>query len=123
MGLDLLLSRIDHNGPSARWAYSGFHEFRRRLANEVGIALEEMQGFGDPQRSWKDFGAEPLLPLLNHSDCEGDLDYKACLLVAPRLREIVARWDEHDYDRQMAERLADMMDEVIAEDAFRIEFR
>lgn len=29
----------------AQWSYSGFHCFRKRLAKEVGIDLDEMQGF------------------------------------------------------------------------------
>src|SRR5229473_7322696 len=27
------------------WSYSGFHRFRRRLASEIGVALDAMDGF------------------------------------------------------------------------------
>ena len=66
----------------ASWSYSGFHEFRRRLAAEEGLELEQMHGFGpmlpgsrphyDPTLPLIEWSEVPtsLEPLLNHSDCD-----------------------------------------------------
>jgi hypothetical protein len=62
--------------------------------------------FGDlPEAS-----AEPLLELINHSDCDGDLSPEQCGRLAPRLSEIVSRWPEDDYDRASALNLVRMME-------------
>jgi hypothetical protein len=53
-------------------------------------------------------------PLLNHSDCDGDLTVEEMKIVEPRLREIVMRWPEDDYDRTQGLLLADGMRECIA---------
>lgn len=78
----------------ASWAYSGFMRFRERLAQEEGLDLREMVGFGG-EREWTTSNGDhitPLAPLLNHSDCDGYLDSYECELVEPRLSAILARW-------------------------------
>src|SRR3546814_12914881 len=98
MGLD-----CSHTG--AHWAYSGFTRFRRALAKHEGIDLDAMEGFqrhGDdrPRVSWNTV-TTPLKPLLDHSDCDGELTPEECRQVAPRLREVVkAVWPGDCYDRQ-----------------------
>lgn len=99
----------------AQWAYSGFHHFRKRLAKEIGIDLEEMQGFsrkpprgegmadndrfdftamGVPgTKSW-DGVKDPIKWLLHHSDCDGHLTPARCEKIAPRLEELVAKWPD-----------------------------
>lgn len=123
MGLDLHLVRVDYDGPHARWAHSGFMEFRRRLAKEIGVDLDEMEGFKKigGGRRWAEV-LDPLVPLLDHSDCDGWLDYDACVKVAPRLREIVEPWPR-DYDRQQALALVAMMEEVVEGDAEMVVFQ
>jgi hypothetical protein len=54
--------------------------------------------------------ADPIVPLLDHSDCDGELTPGHCKQVAPRLRELVANWPEEDYDKRRALELADGMD-------------
>lgn len=89
----------------AQWSYSGFNEFRTKLAKEAGITLSEMEGFGsrDPETPWQFVEAgtkkwsavkDPIVPLLNHSDCDGEIGPQDCARVAPRIRELVARWDD-----------------------------
>ena len=103
----------------ASWSYTGFMDFRERLAAEIGIDLQKMVGFSNRKyhspdhilgtMPW-DKITDPIKPFLNHSDCEGELSPEDCLIVAPRLRELVADWDEFDYDRQNALILADDME-------------
>lgn len=90
MGLDLELERREH---VTRMPYSTFMQFRQRLAGQIGIQdLDEMEGYGGG-RSWEEID-DPIVPFLNHSDCEGDLDAEACETIGPRLRELVVEWPE-----------------------------
>ncbi|MFJ2004741.1 hypothetical protein [Streptomyces chartreusis] len=106
---------LDFSHTEAQWAYSGFSRFRRALAHHEGIDLDVMHGFewyGDdrPRVSWDDV-TTPLKPLLNHSDCDGELTPEECRQVAPRLREVVnAVWPEDCHDRASGLALADGMD-------------
>ena len=127
MGLDFRHDRPDgHHCP--QWAYSGFNRFRIRLAAAEGFDLEEMQGFGKGgyfdgtrvpgTRSWDEI-TTALKPLLNHSDCDGELTPEECAQIAPRLREVVAGWEQDGefsshYDEQGALRLADCMEACAA---------
>lgn len=125
MGLDLCLARIDYSQDfRARWSYSGFNAFRRKVAAEIGITLDEMYGFGGTEE-WPSALDEPLVYLLNHSDCDGELGYGECIALAPRLRPIVEAWPDdvgHAYDREMGIRLCDLLDEVANGDAAQVVF-
>lgn len=88
---------LDFSHTDAHWAYSGFGRFREALADHEGIALPEMVGFGG-HLSWGTV-TTPLKPLLDHSDCDGELTPEECSLVAPRLREVIeALWPNPDLD-------------------------
>lgn len=91
----------------AHWTYSFFHDFRVKLANEVGIDLNQMEGFGGDHlfSNYQD----AIIPLLQHSDCQGELSAEECSRVAPRLREIVASWNG-DPDQPEAWLLAEGME-------------
>lgn len=90
------------------WGYSGFNLFRERLASEIGIDLRKMEGFGGGG-SWVNI-IDPIVPFLNHSDCEGELTPSECLSVAPRLRQLIANWPNDDRDKSRASELADDME-------------
>jgi len=92
-------------------AYSAFARFRQAIAKAVGIPLSLMEGFYRPPEwafeqltpgakfeidkmlqslplSWDLFKGDPILALLNHSDCQGDIPAEQCAPLAKRLREI-----------------------------------
>lgn len=96
---------FSHGGAS--WSYSGFSHFRQRLASAIGIELSSMRGYGG-NVEWSTV-ADPIAPLLNHSDCDGELAPAVCSTVAPRLAELIVPWDCDDYDREMAIRLVNGM--------------
>lgn len=116
---------IDFSHTEAGWSYSGFGLFREALAEYEGIRLRDMAGFCAPWRGddpethpnlpW-DKVDTPLKPLLNHSDCDGDLSPEECAQIAPRLREVVnALWpDENDYNRKSGLALAEGMERAAA---------
>lgn len=114
---------LDFSHGDAHWSYSGFHRFRCKLARAINIDLEEMDGFArEPLlgcivegKPWPDTEIDPLIALLNHSDCDGELTPDQCKSIAPRLREIVEQFPADDYDRQQALMLADGMDEAVQE--------
>lgn len=111
---------LDFSHGDAHFSYGGFAEFRIRLAQEIGLDLHAMEGFTDSHRntnrnrkplSWTKV-KDAIVPLLNHSDCDGELTVEECLTVAPRLRELVNDWPEDDWDRKRAFELADAMEEA-----------
>lgn len=107
---------IDFSHTDASWAYSGFGRFREALAKHEGFDLDDMVGFGG-ERSW-DSVTTALKPLLDHSDCDGELSPEDCATVAPRLREVIeAVWPaggDYSYDRWSGLLLADGMEAAAA---------
>lgn len=106
---------LDFSHTDAHWSYGGFNRFRTVLARHEGIDLDRMEGFrrrGDerPRLAW-DATTTPLRPLLDHSDCDGELTPEECSQVAPRLREVVsALWQPGDHDHDAGLALADGME-------------
>lgn len=91
---------------NAQWTYSGFSEFRRRLARAHGIDLSVMLGWcGEAPWTIVD---SPLVPLLVASDDRGSVAASDCEACAAAIEEIVATWNEwYDFhDRSNGERLA-----------------
>lgn len=111
---------FDHG--KGHWSYTGFNEFRKRLASQIGIDLDQMHGFRpwrcEPARPFADIPwstvSDPIALLLNHSDCDGELAAHDCRTVGPRLRELVGMWEADDYDRVHGLLLAGAMDECAA---------
>lgn len=117
MGLDLVYmnqeSRHGDEALEARWSYSGFMQFRVKLCKAIGYGdLGDYNGFGGsvPWPTPKDQLYSPINHLLNHSDCDGELTAEQCKEMAQPFREVIEKWPEGDYDREMGQRFADMMD-------------
>lgn len=94
----------------AHWSYGGFNRARSKLAAEFGLELAEMEGFGG-KVPWN-HSVSPVMELLDHSDCDGELTAKQCQAIAPALRAAVAPWPDADYDKRAFLVLADAMDEA-----------
>lgn len=119
MGIAFNVGKRDMKyGEYASWSYGGFNRFRVRLAESIGFVLDNLEGFNQTGKNivkW-DTMKDGIKPLLNHSDCDGELTPKECAKVAQRLREIVSAWTsvEDEYDKRNGLLLADMMDECVA---------
>ena len=120
MGIDFTKGGAGDFENSAHWSYSGFNDFRARLAADIGIKLGEMEGFTFITRIGGGIESEPkswdkvsdlIKPFLDHSDCDGQLSAEECGAIAPRLRELVANWPKQDYDSVKALTLAGNMEE------------
>ena len=98
----------------ARWSYSGFNDFRKKLARATGdeSCLAYADAIERDRKLW-DQGeyvqttalvnvTHPLKDLLMHSDCDGELTWEQCEALAPEIEKIVTEWPEHDYDRIQA---------------------
>ena len=91
---------------NARWSYTGFNRFRKKIAKSINIDLDEMVGFmkNHPVDSsfmkpgWREWDGikSPLKALLNHSDCKGKLTSEECAMIAPTLKVILFMWEEID---------------------------
>lgn len=57
-----------------------------------------MVGLGG-DKPWPE--AKGIIPLLNHSDCDGELSVTEMKEIAPKMLEIVANWPD-SYDKQQA---------------------
>ncbi|EGO63586.1 hypothetical protein [Acetonema longum] len=105
---------LDFSHCQAHWGYISFNRFRTKLAAEIGMNLDAMQGFnGD--KPFSDYN-DPIIPLLDHSDCDGELTLEECRQVAPRLRELISKWPDDDRDKQEALNLADGMERAAQND-------
>ncbi len=142
MGLDIWpVGRYNEEGdvlladaPAAQWSYGGFHRFRQLLAAEDGIDLEAMAGFRDvhdfsgnpppPGKPWSEVSTT-LAPLLNHSDCDGELTPDECTQILPRLKEVRVTWKENDADPWDVQHLDALIDVVTycAATGLNVDFR
>lgn len=95
----------------AGWSYGGFDSFRRRLAKEVNIDLDSMEGFGGAVK-WETV-ADDIALLLNHSDCDGVLFPDQCEKIIPRLKDLTKSWEDDDYDKENALQLIDGMQKCV----------
>lgn len=92
--------------------YGKFMCFRRAVADVIGVPLPVMEGYFDADEwlvcaagdlgrktlkkrieevlpvSWKAWENDPLVVLLNHSDCEGEISWEDAGPLADRLDEI-----------------------------------
>lgn len=87
MGLD-----TSHNCWHA--PYSSFNTFRKLLASRIGMVLDNMEGFGGDGK----FAAfdHDIIPLLDHSDCDGEITPADAAKVARGLEAIYADLTEEE---------------------------
>jgi len=101
---------LDFSHTDAHWSYGGFNRFREALAKAAGFNMNDFKGFGG-NKGWEEM-QDNIKPILNHSDCEGELTVDECKIVSPRLRELVADWED-GFDKNQALMLAAGMDYAV----------
>lgn len=68
-------------------SYSAFNRWRTKICEVAGYGnLEDYKGFGG-QKQWP--ANDPLVELLHHSDCDGEIPTASCALIAGRLCELM----------------------------------
>ena len=86
------------NGP-----YSSFNNFRKHLAKQIGLDLDEYVEYSMPLRhdtcnrtkTLKDV-KHNLIPLLNHSDCEGKLTIAQCKKIVNGLNDVLCYFNDEE---------------------------
>ncbi len=82
--------------------YSTFNRFRYSLASQIGINLDEYNGYGDGVGHKKlESIKHDIGPLLNHSDCDGSLTVNQCKKIANGLNDILNNFNDtidHDFN-------------------------
>lgn len=87
MGLD-----TSHNcwhGP-----YSSFNRFRYSLGKQIGIDLDEYIGYGDKGTKYLTSIEHDLMPLFNHSDCDGELTVEESKRIVSGLNNVLENFNE-----------------------------
>jgi hypothetical protein len=111
---------LNFSNCDAEWSYGGFHRFRKRIAEKIGVNLDVMDGFGGHPLSesigsisW-DTVEDEIKLFLNHSDCDGDLSPEECSKIIPRLEFLISEFESTDYDKINAIKLIDCMKGCVA---------
>lgn len=81
-------------------SYSTFNRFRFCLAKQIGIDLSEYSGYGNGTKDLELIQHE-LMPLLNHSDCDGQLTVEESKSIIIGLNKVLDNYNdkiEADYD-------------------------
>jgi len=104
---------IDFSHGEAHWSYSGFNNFRNKLVEALGYttSLNVMYEDGTYTRMQK----EPIYPLINHSDCDGDLTVEEMQQILPQLKDIINRWPDGEYDKTRGLYFIEGIEEAISE--------
>lgn len=75
-------------------AYSAFHRWRAKLCEVAGLGkIEERNGFGG-NKPWPE--SDPLVTLLYHSDCDGEIESKDCGPLADALEKLLPALDRSE---------------------------
>lgn len=104
-------------------AYSNFDHWRKELARAAGLPpLDLMEGFFDLRSytaaerqvlneidglpiKWECLRDDPIIVLLNHSDCDGEIAHEHLKALADRLLELAPLMPE-SYDQERCRRFA-----------------
>lgn len=80
---------------------SSFNRFRYSLGYQIGINLDDYNGYGN--NGFKDLNIieSELIPLFDHSDCDGRLTIRECRSIVKGLNKVLKNFNEKlemDYD-------------------------
>jgi len=78
-------------------SYSSFNSFRRELCCQIGINLYDLIGYGGNKMHEENIQHD-IMPLINHSDCDGILTVEESKKVLKGLYIISSNLDEKKLD-------------------------
>ena len=86
-------------------SYSSFHGWRKAVCLAAGLGdLDERDGFADAGVAglpWTE--DDPLIALLDHSDCEGQIDAEDCGPLADRLEALLPELTAEPWHQEATE--------------------
>lgn len=71
-------------------SYSSFNTFRYELAKLINVNLDEYLGYSDNGTKHLEDINHGIMPLLNHSDCDGELNVNECKQIVEGLNDILS---------------------------------
>jgi hypothetical protein len=96
----------------ARWSYTGFNRFRRRVAESLGLTIEIDSNFKWITQDWSKWDKDWFI-FLTHSDCDGIFTPSQCGRISKKLKSVIDRWNPNDilesYDIEHGLKLVDAM--------------
>lgn len=75
-------------------AYSSFMRFRRSLGAQIGIVLDSYNDYGGTSGIHSSQIQHDLMPLFNHSDCDGELSVKESEQIVKGLNSVLENFNE-----------------------------
>jgi len=98
---------------TAHFSYSGFMRFRNKLIGTLGYthSLEMMYKDG----TYTNMKTEAIYPLINHSDCDNELNVEEMQQILPQLKCIVNKWLDDDHDKTIGMALIEGMEIALEE--------
>lgn len=92
-------------------AYSSFNRFRYSLGKQIGINLDDYIGYGDNGTLDLNNLQHDLMPLFNHSDCDGALSVEESKKIANGLNQVLGNFnDKLDMDYDFKEKVTQFRD-------------
>jgi len=119
MSLSFYVQKIEPTGVG--FSFSGFHEFRHRIARSIGLKGVYPWTDTDMYKTlrYKEIESDhPMFPLITHSDCDGSMGPDDCGQVGAYLKTLIPEWEkeldegydgELEYDIEEGEKLAELM--------------
>src|SRR5690242_7045048 len=81
--------------------YSSFNSWRKDVCAAANLGdLDSYKGHGGV----RDFPTHPLTPLLDHSDCDGEIKWKDCDGIAKALKEVLPKFKKDAYNHDKTTR-------------------
>lgn len=74
--------------------YSAFNRFRYSLGHQIGIDLDDYNGYGGKRNLNLSDIKHPLMPLFNHSDCDGELSVEESKSIVLGLNNVLENFND-----------------------------
>lgn len=78
------------------WSYSGFMVFREAIANACGLTGNLVDHYIND--TYTQLANHPIYPLINHSDCDGQLSVAEMNQLVPAIKNILTKLDPRHQD-------------------------
>lgn len=79
----------------ARWSYTGFNRFRKRVAESLALTLETDSNGRWVEQDWEKWDKDWLI-FLTHSDCSGYFTHFQCGRISKKLKSVLEKWEPKD---------------------------
>ncbi|MFA6917022.1 MAG: hypothetical protein WC222_11535 [Parachlamydiales bacterium] len=93
---------LDTSNNAYHGSYGYFNDFRTWLASKININLDDCIGFGGSKIELQTIDHK-IIPLLDHSDCDGELTPEECKTIALGIQEILDSFVPEEKEKDFIE--------------------